>query len=270
MSEELQMFHEEETENLMAPVALLRPGINFRQDKTPDQELLDSIHERGVTTPLLVRDGGDGTLHIIDGERRYWAARKLGIKALSIRLCKGQTDVEAIFDSLSTQTRCPFTQIELANAYSKLIELGLSSADISKQLGVGSRTVVEALRVAKNAVDELKKSSVPSRAKARAATLPANEQRKLTPKLEKAKNTGEAMHMVRQAEKDLKKKTRGVKAADTKPVIKNFRDALDNLERRVNRDLRAEPKSIRFRVVRDTVDYFRGIGSLEDLMTGKK
>lgn len=268
MSEELQMFYE--GDNLMAPIALLKPGTNFRQNKAPDEELLHSIDSRGITTPLLVRDGGDNYLHIIDGERRYRAAQKLKIVNVPIHVGKGATDIDAILDSLSTQTRCPFTQIELANAYSKLIELGLSSADISKQLGVGSRTVVEALRVAKNAVDELKKSSVPSRAKARAATLPANEQRKLTPKLEKAKNTGEAMHLVRQAEKDLKKKTRGVKAADTKPVIKNFRDALDNLERRVNRDLRAEPKSIRFRVVRDTVDYFRGIGSLEDLMTGKK
>ena len=56
--------------------------------------LVDSIKERGVLSPAIVRPKEDGTYEMISGHRRMYASKKLGIKTLKC-LVKDLNDDEA-------------------------------------------------------------------------------------------------------------------------------------------------------------------------------
>ncbi|MFZ4599339.1 MAG: ParB/RepB/Spo0J family partition protein, partial [Terrimicrobiaceae bacterium] len=62
--------------DLIAP-SPLQPRTEFRGDQL--QELIESIRERGVIQPLIVRKV-DGKYELIAGERRWRASRELGLK----------------------------------------------------------------------------------------------------------------------------------------------------------------------------------------------
>ncbi|HBI18249.1 MAG TPA: chromosome partitioning protein ParB, partial [Brevundimonas sp.] len=54
--------------------------LNMRHDRKPPDvsDILPSVRERGVLTPLLVRPSGEGeTFEIVAGRRRYFAVRAI-------------------------------------------------------------------------------------------------------------------------------------------------------------------------------------------------
>lgn len=58
-------------------------------------ELVDSIKENGILTPVIVRKDGDDLYQMISGHRRLYAAKKVGIERIPA-LVKNMTDDEAI------------------------------------------------------------------------------------------------------------------------------------------------------------------------------
>ena len=63
------------------PVEYLRPFENHPYkviDNEEMQNLIDSIDERGILTPLTVRKISGTEYEIISGHRRFYAAKKLG------------------------------------------------------------------------------------------------------------------------------------------------------------------------------------------------
>ena len=85
------------------PVALLSagqlvpfPGHPFRVAVDGElEQLMESIREYGVLTPLLARPKGDGSFELISGHRRKMACEKLGIEKIPV-LVRELTDEEAV------------------------------------------------------------------------------------------------------------------------------------------------------------------------------
>ena len=58
-------------------------------------ELSESIKERGIIQPIVVREAGDGTYEIIAGERRWRAAQRAGLHDVPIAIVDA-TDVQSL------------------------------------------------------------------------------------------------------------------------------------------------------------------------------
>lgn len=79
------------------PIKLIKdfPNHPFKvRDDEKMQDLIESIKERGVLYPLLVRPKADGTYELISGHRRKRAAQKLNIDNVKC-IVKDLTDDEA-------------------------------------------------------------------------------------------------------------------------------------------------------------------------------
>src|ERR1035437_2655716 len=72
------------------------PGgsINSRKTEAPTDGLETSIAIHGLLIPLLVRSGGNGTYHVVDGNRRLAALRKL--KAGTVLCVEAPVDGNAL------------------------------------------------------------------------------------------------------------------------------------------------------------------------------
>ena len=115
----------------------------------PLQELVQSIREKGILQPLIVRRKGD-RYELIAGERRWRAAQKAGIKEVPI-LVKDVSESELLELSLIENIqRENLNPIEEAEAYKGLAEqFRLTQEDISQKVGKDRATVANALRLLK-------------------------------------------------------------------------------------------------------------------------
>ncbi len=122
-----------------------QPRKEFGQEKL--RELMDSIKDRGILQPILVRQIGD-RYEIIAGERRYRAAKALGlnkIPALIKNAPAGESLQLALIENLQREDLNP---IEEARAYQKLQEeFHLTQESIAKAVGKDRSSVANALRL---------------------------------------------------------------------------------------------------------------------------
>src|SRR3954469_22726568 len=80
------------------PVELISPNPRQPRKRFDDeslQGLADSVRERGVVQPILVRPVAGGTYELIAGERRWRAARLAGLEAVPA-LVRSRDDAEAL------------------------------------------------------------------------------------------------------------------------------------------------------------------------------
>jgi len=100
--------------------------IDFKLD--PDQprkvidpdalaELTASIKTHGILQPLLFRQGDQGWLYIVSGERRYRAAKELGLLTLPAMLVEGNHAEIALVENLLRQD---LTAVEEAEGLQRL------------------------------------------------------------------------------------------------------------------------------------------------------
>ncbi len=118
-------------------------------DETKLQELAESIKEKGILEPLLVRRVAEG-YELIVGERRWRAAQKAGLKEVPI-LIKETDAREALELSLiENLQREDLNPIEEAEAFKQLIEeFGLSQGDLAVRIGKDRTTITNTLRLLK-------------------------------------------------------------------------------------------------------------------------
>src|SRR4051794_8005636 len=84
------------------PVELIAPNPRQPRRRFDDeslQGLADSVRERGVVQPVLVRPVAGGTYELIAGERRWRAARLAGLAELPA-LVRSRDDAHALEWSL--------------------------------------------------------------------------------------------------------------------------------------------------------------------------
>jgi ParB family chromosome partitioning protein len=142
-------------EVLQLDVALIeRSPFQPRTEFDPEhlKELTDSIKQRGVIQPLLVRarPGPDGAARyeLIAGERRWRAAKEAGLATLPaiVRRASDEEVLEmALIENLQREDLNP---IEEARAYEQLAtRFRLTQEQIAEKVGRNRATVANALRL---------------------------------------------------------------------------------------------------------------------------
>jgi ParB family chromosome partitioning protein len=111
--------------------------------------LVDSIREKGVIQPLIVRkQDGSENLELIAGERRWRASQKLELNTVPVivREASDQEVLEmALIENLQREDLNP---IEEADAYSRLAsEFGLKQEEIAQRVGKNRATIANAMRL---------------------------------------------------------------------------------------------------------------------------
>lgn len=162
-----------------------QPRKVFRPEDLHD--LVQSVKERGILQPILVRRSGE-SWEIIAGERRFRAAQKLGM--LTVPAIELQaSDVESLEIALiENLQRSDLSPLEEAEGYHRLQEeFQMTQEQISLKVGKERATVANALRLLKLApeVKELLASGKLSSGHARvvAGLSTPQEQRRLADKI---------------------------------------------------------------------------------------
>jgi len=134
-------------------IELIRPGIfqpRRRFDEAELEALAQSVREKGVLQPLLVRpvDEADAAFELIAGERRWRAAQRAGLHQVPV-LVRALGDVEALEIALiENLQREDLTSIEEAEAYRRLIDqFGRTQANLADAVGKSRSHVANTLRL---------------------------------------------------------------------------------------------------------------------------
>lgn len=123
----------------------LQPRTEFRSEHL--SELVESIRERGIIQPLIVRKVGD-KYELIAGERRWRAATELKLPEAPV-IVREASDREvlelALIENLQREDLNP---IEEAMAYERLHrDFNLTQDDISKRVGKSRASIANAMRL---------------------------------------------------------------------------------------------------------------------------
>jgi ParB family chromosome partitioning protein len=123
----------------------LQPRKVFRPEEL--EELVESIREKGIIQPLIVRRVKD-RYELIAGERRWRAAEAAGLTSLPVIVREaGDRDVLelALIENLQ---RANLSPIEEAEAYARLMqEFTLTQEQVARQVGKGRAVVANAVRL---------------------------------------------------------------------------------------------------------------------------
>uniref|UniRef100_A0A7C2GJM8 ParB/RepB/Spo0J family partition protein n=1 Tax=Thermus islandicus TaxID=540988 RepID=A0A7C2GJM8_9DEIN len=124
------------------PLEALLPSPQPRRRFENLEALAESIREKGVLQPLLVRPLGDGRYAIVAGERRYRAAKMAGLAEVPVRvldLPEKEARLLALVENLQREDLNPYEET-----------LGVLEL-LSEELGKTREEVVGLLRQMKNA-----------------------------------------------------------------------------------------------------------------------
>ncbi len=125
-----------------------QPRKTFDEDEL--EELADSIKEKGILIPLLVRPQED-YYQIIAGERRWRAARKAGLKKVPVIIRDDMTDQEVVeVQLIENIQRADLNAIDEALAYKRLIEeFGMTQDQVADRVSKSRTTITNSLRLLK-------------------------------------------------------------------------------------------------------------------------
>jgi len=136
------------------PIELLQPGKyqprrRFDDDKIAD--LVQSIRERGILQPILVRPvaGEKGRYEIIAGERRWRAGQKAQLHEVPVIIRDDLTDRDALEVALvENLQRQDLTPLEEADGYCRLMEeFQHTQEDLAKAVGKSRSHVANMMRL---------------------------------------------------------------------------------------------------------------------------
>lgn len=125
-----------------------QPRKNFNENSL--KELAESIKEKGILQPIIVREK-ENHYEIIAGERRWRAAQIAGLQEIPIIVRNDIGDAEslelALIENIQREDLNP---IDLAMAYNELIEkYNLSQEDLAKIVGKSRSAIANTLRLLK-------------------------------------------------------------------------------------------------------------------------
>lgn len=123
-----------------------QPRRTFNEEKLA--ELAQSIEQHGIIQPLVVRKSAVRGYDIVAGERRYRAAQRAGLSVVPV-VVRDFSDVElmevAIIENLQRED---LNAIEVAEAYSNLMNrCGLTQDELATRVGQSRSHVANMLRL---------------------------------------------------------------------------------------------------------------------------
>ena len=133
------------------PVDLIAPNANQPRmtfDPAALQALADSIGERGLLQPILVRPAAGGRYELVAGERRWRAAKLAGLEHIPA-LIRPRDDAQALEVALiENMAREDLNPMEEARACAALVEeLGLTREEVGRRVGRSRVAVSNLLRL---------------------------------------------------------------------------------------------------------------------------
>ena len=119
-------------------------------DEVNLNELANSIRERGILQPIIVRKSNDNKskFEIIAGERRWLAAQKAGLHDVPVVITEADDLKSLEFAIVENVQRHDLNPLEEAQGYKKLInEFSYDQEKVSKFIGKSRSYIANALRL---------------------------------------------------------------------------------------------------------------------------
>ena len=146
----------------MIPVEQIRPNPDQPRKAIGDlRDLTDSVREKGVLEPLLVRFvPREDCYYIISGERRYHAARAAGLREIPC-IEKTADDAETLeIGLIENLQRKDLTAFEEADGLHRLAtQFEYTHEDVARKIGRARSSVTETLSL-RNIPDALRKKCI--------------------------------------------------------------------------------------------------------------
>lgn len=148
----LSVAPKEEAEELReVPLDLIAPNPHQPRRSFDEEQLValaDSIHERGVLQPVLVRPLPDGSYELVAGERRWRAARIAGRESVPA-IVRRHDDAASIEVALiENMARADLSPVEEARACAALVEeLGLTREEVGLRVARSRVAVSNLIRL---------------------------------------------------------------------------------------------------------------------------
>ena len=125
-----------------------QPRKNF--DKEYLEDLTNSIKERGIIQPIIVRNSSSDSskFEIIAGERRWLAARKAGLHDIPVVVTEADDLKSLEFAIVENVQRHDLNPLEEAQGYKRLIdEFAYDQEKVSKFIGKSRSHITNSLRL---------------------------------------------------------------------------------------------------------------------------
>jgi ParB family chromosome partitioning protein len=125
-----------------------QPRKNFDEENLND--LVNSIRERGIIQPIIVRKSEDqiSKFEIIAGERRWLAAQKAGLHEVPVVITEADDLKSLEFAIVENVQRHDLNPLEEAQGYQRLInEFSYDQEKVSKFIGKSRSHVANCLRI---------------------------------------------------------------------------------------------------------------------------
>ena len=138
--------------NKLSVSDLIRNKLQPRKvfDKSNLEDLTNSIKERGIIQPIIVRvsNDGDGKYEIIAGERRWLAAQNAGFHEVPVVITEANDLKSLEFAIVENVQRHDLNAVEEANGYQKLInDFGYDQEKVAKFIGKSRSHISNCLRL---------------------------------------------------------------------------------------------------------------------------
>ncbi len=135
------------------PVELLKPNPNNPRRAFSEaqlDELAQSIRDRGIIQPLIVRPAGQDNYEIVAGERRWRAAQRAGLHDVPVVVVEVNDRDALQLAIIENIQRADLNPIEEANAYQRLADqFGYSQEEVAKTVGKSRPHIANTLRLLK-------------------------------------------------------------------------------------------------------------------------
>ncbi len=131
----------------MVPLAKIKPreGFNPRAEFDAERmaELVESVRQHGIITPLTLAPDGDRFV-IVAGERRYRAAKQAKLKEVPAQIRDGDGDALTLAVAENV-IRADLTPVEEAEAYRRLVAEHGDTAKVARLVGRSEKLIRERL-----------------------------------------------------------------------------------------------------------------------------
>ena len=192
------------------------------------EELTNSIKERGIIQPIIVRksDTQNDKFEIVAGERRWIAAQNAGLHEVPTVLIEADDLKSLEFAIVENVQRSDLNPIEEAQGYQKLIdEFNYDQEKVSKFIGKSRTHVTNCLRLLTlpNEVMELIQNGKLSQGHSKILVGLDNSYMLAKKILDKKLSVRQAENLIR-----LFKRTKKIKLVSKNADLKNLEDTLEN------------------------------------------
>ena len=144
----LNNFHEGSF--CLVDIGLIIPDPNQPRkffDEEALEELSQSISQKGVLQPIIIRKGPDGDIYLVAGERRYRAAKMAGLEKIPAVITKGNPMEIALIENLQREN---LKAIEEAEALGRMVEEhDYTHEQLALVIGKARSTITETLSLNK-------------------------------------------------------------------------------------------------------------------------